>query len=141
LFGFGWFGSEPSWHCTHTGIGGMRICRSVDASAMFWWHCTHCIDAPVRGSSLCLLCKKSWIFDGGRPAFLAVSWHEPHLFMVGSAILPFKPGPAWHWQQFGCDGIVMRSPPFFTVWHEVQSAPFDGFMWLRCENSAFLGVT
>src|SRR4051812_22800867 len=51
LLGFGLFGSEPSWHWTHTGIGGMRICRSVEASCRFMWHCWHCIDAPVRGSS------------------------------------------------------------------------------------------
>ena len=59
--------------------------------------------------------------------------------MVGSTTRPFKPGPAWHWQQFGWLGIPITSPPRSTAWHEVQSLPLFGFMWLLCENSAFLG--
>src|SRR5688500_689307 len=95
----------------------------------------------MRGSSLWVLCENEWIFDGGRPAFLAVLWHSPHLFIVGAATLPPCPAPAWHWQQLGCDGCPIDAPPLMTVWHVVQSVPFFGSMCERCENSAFRGVT
>ena len=92
-FGLGFEGSLPSWHATHEAIGGMLILRSDVAVFMFMWHVWHAIDEPMRGSSLCVLWLNEWIFDGGLPAFFAVLWHSPHLFIVGCATLPPCPAP------------------------------------------------
>ena len=110
MLGCGLLGSDPSWHCTHATMGGAAMLLSVVAWVVLMWHCVHSVDLPLRESVLCNLWLKSWIFDGGRPAFFDAEWQPSQLVIVGAIS-----GAAWHSQQLGWLGCATRSPPLMNA--------------------------